>query len=131
MTESNRNQDDALILAIDSGTQSVRALLFNLQGNLVARAKVNLEPLSSPEPGWAEQDVAEVWHSLCRACHQLWSEIGDQKQRIAGLAVTSQRGTIVNIDDQGEPLHRQSAGWTNAAQANCRQSAGAGTSCSK
>lgn len=116
MSEPNRNQEDALILAIDSGTQSVRALLFDLQGNLVAREKVDLEPLRSPEPGWAEQDVDEVWRKVCEACQQLWIEIGDQKQKIAGLAVTSQRGTIVNIDDQGEPL-RPAISWLDQRRA--------------
>jgi len=101
---------DALILAIDSGTQSVRALLFDWRGNVVARAKVDLDPLSAPQPGWAEQDVNQVWQALCQACQQLWSEIGNDRNRIAGLAVTSQRGTVVNLDRNGKPL-RPAISW--------------------
>ncbi len=42
------------ILAIDQGTQSVRALVFDLQGNLVAVSQVMLEPYFAAQPGWAE-----------------------------------------------------------------------------
>ena len=41
------------ILAIDSGTQSVRAMLFDLKGNLAARSRVPLEAYLSDHPGWA------------------------------------------------------------------------------
>ena len=43
-------------LAIDVGTQSVRAILFDPSGNLVAMGRVPIEPYVSPQPGWAEQD---------------------------------------------------------------------------
>lgn len=43
------------LLAIDNGTQSVRALLFDLQGNLIAKSRVPIEPYFSTEPGYAEQ----------------------------------------------------------------------------
>ena len=49
-------QNQAYILAIDSGTQSVRALIFDLRGNLVAGVRVPIEAYTSPRPGWAEQD---------------------------------------------------------------------------
>jgi sugar (pentulose or hexulose) kinase len=110
VTKTDPNKDDTLILAIDSGTQSVRALLFDLRGNMVARTRIDLEPLSSPEPGWAEQDVEAAWRHLCEACQQLWTEVGDLKKQIVGLAVTSQRGTVVNLDDQGKPL-RPAISW--------------------
>jgi len=45
------------LLAIDNGTQSVRAMIFDLQGNLVAKARVPIEPYTSSQPGWAEQDL--------------------------------------------------------------------------
>ncbi len=63
-----------LILAIDNGTQSVRALIFDRSGNLLARARVRLETYRSEEPGWAEQDPEYYWASLCQACQQLWTQ---------------------------------------------------------
>jgi sugar (pentulose or hexulose) kinase len=99
-----------LLLAIDNGTQSVRALVFDLQGNLLARSRVPLEPYVSPQPGWAEQDPDYYWRSLCEACQQLWHQAGATgkpsglKERIAGVALTTQRSTVVNVDKDGRPL---------------------------
>lgn len=49
--------DKNYLLAIDNGTQSVRALLFDLQGNLLGKGKVELEAYYSKHPGWAEHSV--------------------------------------------------------------------------
>lgn len=92
------------ILSIDNGTQSVRALIFDLRGNLVHKVKIPLEPYYSQEPGWAEQDADYYWKSLCRACRTLWQESPVPKDAIAGVAITTQRATIVNVDKDGQPL---------------------------
>jgi len=52
------------LLAIDCGTQSTRALIFDLQGNLVARSRVAIEPYYSTAPGLAEQDPEVFWKAL-------------------------------------------------------------------
>ncbi len=92
-----------LILALDCGTQSVRAILFDLRGNLLAKARVLLEPYFSPQPGWAEQHPEYYWDSLARACRELWQE-NDARDRLAGVALTCQRATVVNVDEEGRPL---------------------------
>ncbi|MGC8873740.1 MAG: FGGY-family carbohydrate kinase [Chloroflexia bacterium] len=92
-----------LILAIDNGTQSVRALLFDARGNLLARSRVPLQPYVSPEPGWAEQDPDYYWRSLCQACQALWAQ-GNWRERVAAVALTTQRSTVVNVDREGKPL---------------------------
>jgi sugar (pentulose or hexulose) kinase len=92
------------ILAIDNGTQSVRALLFDLEGQLVAKSLVPLEAYFSEEPGWAEQHPQYYWDSLCQACQQLWQKTELPKSAVAGVALTTQRSTVVNVDRQGEPL---------------------------
>jgi sugar (pentulose or hexulose) kinase len=93
-----------LILAIDNGTQSVRALVFDLHGKLVAKSQVMIDPYFSRQPGWAEQDPAYYWQSLCRACQELWQQGTVDKAALAGVTVTTQRGTMINVDRQGEPL---------------------------
>ena len=92
------------ILAIDNGTQSVRALLFDLKGNLVAKSRVPLEPYFSVQPGWAEQHPEYYWESLCQACQQLWQQTDLPKEAVAGVALTTQRATMVNVDREGQPL---------------------------
>ena len=92
------------LLAIDCGTQSVRALVFDLAGNLVAKARVPIEPYFSVQPGWAEQDPLLYWRSLCEACQRLWSEEKVPKEAVAGVALTTQRATVINLDETGRPL---------------------------
>jgi sugar (pentulose or hexulose) kinase len=93
-----------LILSIDNGTQSVRALLFDLRGQLIAKSRVEIESYFSEQPGWAEQRPAYFWESLCRACQQLWAQAGVSKEAIKGVALTTQRSTVVNVDQDGQPL---------------------------
>lgn len=99
-----------LILAIDNGTQSVRALAFDLRGNLLAKACIPLEPYVSPQPGWAEQDPDYYWTALSQACQQLWQQAeatGEPlslRERLAGVALTTQRSTVINVDAAGRPL---------------------------
>jgi sugar (pentulose or hexulose) kinase len=103
------NQKD-LILAIDNGTQSVRALLFDPQGSLLAKSRVPIEPYFSTAPGLAEQHPQVFWQALCQACQGLWAMLergevpGVSRQRIAGVALTTQRSTMINLDREGQPL---------------------------
>ncbi|MGI6250001.1 MAG: FGGY-family carbohydrate kinase [Anaerolineaceae bacterium] len=92
------------LLAIDNGTQSVRALLFDLQGNLIAKSRVPIEPYFSTEPGYAEQHPHVFWGAVCQACQLLWQQPDVHKEAIAGVSVTTQRSTLVNLDENGEPL---------------------------
>jgi len=100
----------ATILSIDNGTQSVRALLFDLQGNIVAKAQVHLEAYFSEHPGWAEHDPEDYWQAVCTACQRLWQENPGARDTVKGVAVTTQRGTVINLDAQGKPL-RPATTW--------------------
>lgn len=93
-----------LILAIDNGTQSVRALLFDPQGNLLAKSRVPIEPYTSSAPGLAEQQPEVFWDAVCQACQRLWSMPGADRQALAGVALTSQRSTMINLGADGQPL---------------------------
>jgi sugar (pentulose or hexulose) kinase len=93
-----------LILAIDNGTQSVRALIFDPLGNLVAKARIPIEPYYSTAPGLAEQRPQLFWEALCQACQAVWNVPGISKDRISGVTLTTQRSTVVNVDKNGNPL---------------------------
>jgi sugar (pentulose or hexulose) kinase len=93
-----------LILSIDNGTQSVRALVFDLQGRLLYKTRIPFKPYISREPGWAEHEANAYWTSLCQACQMLWNETGVAKEAIAGVALTTMRATMVNVDKNGKPL---------------------------
>jgi sugar (pentulose or hexulose) kinase len=66
--------DKDYLLTIDNGTQSVRALLFDLRGNLIAKTRVPLELYYSEHLGWAEQDPLYYCRSLREACQRLWAQ---------------------------------------------------------
>lgn len=92
------------LLAIDVGTQSTRAMIFDLNGNQIAITRVPIEPYFSTAPGLAEQDPQVFWNAICEACNRLWQEAGVDKENIAGVALTTQRSTLVNVDKEGKPL---------------------------
>ncbi|MCM0612148.1 FGGY-family carbohydrate kinase [Marinobacter sediminum] len=95
---------EPLILAIDNGTQSVRALLFDTQGNLVGKGKQEIEPYFSEHPGWAEQHPDYFWENVGKACRLLWESSEASPHQVAGVTVTTQRGTVINLDAEGRPL---------------------------
>lgn len=93
-----------LLLAIDQGTQSVRAMLFDLGGELVAKSQVHIEPYFSRQPGWAEQECSYFWDNLGSACQSLWATHPELRDRVAAVALTTQRASVVCLDDQLQPL---------------------------
>jgi len=93
------------LLAIDVGTQSARAIVFDAAGNLLAKTQEFFEPpYRSPQPGWAEQEVEVYWRALVRCCRRLWTESALRPEAIAGLALTTLRGSVVCADAQGRAL---------------------------
>jgi sugar (pentulose or hexulose) kinase len=97
-------QSKDLILAIDSGTQSLKALIFDPQGRLQAKAAVAFDPYFSEQPGWAEQRPPVFWEALVQACQTIWNRHRVDKDRLAAVALTTQRGSVVNVDADGNPL---------------------------
>ena len=95
---------DKHILAIDNGTQSVRALIFDLEGQLIAKKRVPIQPYYSVKPGWAEQDPDVFWQGVCQACQALWEMEGVDKASIVGVGLTTQRSTVINLDEHQQPL---------------------------
>lgn len=93
-----------LILAIDNGTQSLKALIFDAAGKLLAKEAVTFVPYFSKQPTWAEQDPEIFWQALVEACQRLWQHPDIDKDRVAGVALTTQRGSVVNVDKDGRPL---------------------------
>lgn len=107
-----------LLLAIDVGTQNVKALLFDPQGNLIDLARVPIiPPYVSPQPGWAEQDPLRYWEALSVACKNLWKQGKNSPESVAAVALTTQRATVVNLDAQGQPL-RPAILWLDQRRSN-------------
>lgn len=106
----------ARILAIDQGTQSTRALVFDQHGEMIARSQVPIEPYFSDAPGQAEQTAEYYWQSVCRACHLLWSENPGLDRELDAVTLTTQRSTVVCLDGQGRTL-RPAIVWLDQRRA--------------
>lgn len=106
----------AQLLAVDVGTQSVRAILFDPEGQLLAKAQIAIEPYVAAQPGWAEQDANTFWAAISQACRQLWEQ-GNDPGAVVAMALTCQRATTVCVDDAGEPL-RPAIVWLDQRRAH-------------
>jgi len=106
------------LLAIDIGTQSARVLVFNPKGHLLDMAKaIYHTPYNSPKPGYAEQDPNFYLKKLTEACSKLWIRKKVYPESINGICVTTQRGTVVNLDENNTPL-RPAITWLD--QRKCK-----------
>ena len=108
---------DSTLLALDCGTQSFRALLFSREGRLLEKVKIDYEPYTSPHPGWAEQDPDLYWCSLCDSVQALKLRAPEAFARIQAARLTTQRDTLVFVDEAGDPL-RPAILWLDTRKAN-------------
>lgn len=89
-----------LLLTIDFGTQSVRAVVFDSQGNVVSNGTVGLDPPQGTGFGIAEQDPQYLLRCLSDACTEALHE-RSVARRIGAVALASCRASVVAVDDQG------------------------------
>lgn len=106
---------EEFVLSIDSGTQSVRVIIFNKSGQIIAYEKSRIEPYFSVKPGYAEQDPEYYWESLKATTNKLLQDF-PEKDKIKGVSVTTQRGTVINLDQNGQPL-RPAIMWLDQRKA--------------
>lgn len=89
-----------LILALDQGTTSSRAILFNRDGQIIRTAQQEF-PQIYPKPSWVEHDPKAIWDSQLQVARQV---VGDSE--IAAIGITNQRETTIVWDrETGEPIY--------------------------
>jgi sugar (pentulose or hexulose) kinase len=111
---------DDLILAVDAGTQSIRAALVDQRGTILHLVKTPLQPYASPHPGWAEQDAEHYWEVLCKTTRELLAGGSALRGRIAAATLTTQRLTVVSVDADGVPL-RPAIVWLDERATDLRE----------
>jgi glycerol kinase len=90
------------ILAIDQGTTSTRAILFDARGAIHHIARIELRQIY-PQPGWVEHDPEEIWQSVVTTCRET---IAAANRPIAAIGITNQRETTVLWErSTGRPMH--------------------------
>ncbi len=92
------------ILALDQGTTSSRAILFDHGGRLCGSAQQEF-PQHFPTPGWVEHDATDIWESQLACARQVLRESGVSAGQVAGIGIANQRETTVVWDrNSGEPI---------------------------
>jgi len=94
----------SVVMALDSGTTSIRAILFDHDGEVVAAASQEF-PQIYPQPGWVEHNPLDIWNTQVTVAKQALSEAGRTAADVAAVGVTNQRETTVVWDRAtGEPV---------------------------
>jgi glycerol kinase len=107
---------ETYVIALDQGTTSSRAILFNRAGEIVSRAQHPFRQIY-PQPGWVEHDPMEIWATEKRALAEAVDASHVDPKRIAALGITNQRETTIVWDRRtGEPIY-------NAIVWQCRRTA--------
>ncbi len=93
------------VLAIDQGTTSTRAILFDADMNIAATAQEEF-PQHYPASGWVEHDPADLWGTTAGTCREVMERAGVRGGDIAAIGITNQRETVVVWEkDTGKPIH--------------------------
>lgn len=93
------------IMAIDEGTTSTRAIIFDHQGIKIAEEQQEF-PQYFPHPGWVEHNANEIWNAVLSTIASVFIHSGVQPDQIAGIGITNQRETTVIWDKKtGRPIH--------------------------
>ena len=92
------------VLALDQGTTSSRAIVFDQRGRIIATAQKEFRQIFS-QPGWVEHDAAEIWSTQLECAQSALRQAGASKGDVAAIGVTNQRETTVIWDRaNGAPI---------------------------
>src|SRR6195952_1542594 len=93
------------ILALDQGTTSSRAMVFDRQGNVVSVAQKEFGQIY-PQPGWVEHDPQEIWSTQAGVAAEAVTRAGLNGASIASIGITNQRETTIVWDrETGHPVY--------------------------
>lgn len=115
-----------LLLAIDQGTSSSRAMLFAADGSVTGQGQ-QLFDMQFPADGWVEQDPEVLWQTTLTAIRGALADAGCQPEDVTGIGITNQRETTLLWDRKtGECLHNAIVWQDRRTEARCRELTAAG-----
>ncbi len=95
-----------LLLSIDQGTTSTRAMLFEKNGATFAVSQQEFTQ-HYPQSGWVEHDAEEIWQSVVKVCQNVLKTAADHQRDVAAIGITNQRETTLIWDRKtGKPIHK-------------------------
>ena len=109
------------VMAIDQGTTSTRAILFNKQGEIHFTSQQEFTQYF-PEPGWVEHDANEIWSSVLSVIAGVLSKRNIQPDQIEAIGITNQRETTVVWDkNTGEPIYNAIVWQSRQSESICHE----------
>jgi xylulokinase len=93
-----------ILIGIDIGTTSTKAVAFDCQGRMLAEASQEY-PTSYPQPNWAEQNPDDWWQATCIVLNKLFAQNEIDAHAVAGVGISGQAPALVAVDKKGQPLH--------------------------
>jgi len=112
---------DEILLAIDQGTSSSRAMGFSLEGETLALEQQTFEQIY-PAPGWVEHDAEVIWATVLSTTRQLLRKLQDGHSRVAAIGITNQRETTILWDKRtGVPLFNAIVWQDRRTADRCRE----------
>ena len=109
------------ILALDQGTTSSRAILFDHAGNIVTVAQKEFKQ-HYPHPGWVEHDPEEIWSSQFSVMAEVMAKKSITTDQIAGIGITNQRETTIVWDrETGKPVYNAIVWQDRRTAEQCQQ----------
>ncbi len=109
-----------LILTFDCGTQSIRGLIFDQMGNILAKEQEYFEPYFSREPGYAEQKWEVYWNAFTTVSKRIHQKNPELIEMIEAVTTTTIRDTNICIDKDGNLL-RDVIVWMDQRKAKCEK----------
>ncbi|SCL44478.1 glycerol kinase [Micromonospora citrea] len=120
----NNAVSEGLVLAVDQGTTSTRALLVDADCRVVTAAQVEHRQ-HFPRPGWVEHDADEIWANTRTVIADALDRAGCGPAELAAVGITNQRETVVVWDRRsGRSIHRAIVWQDTRTEQSCRQLAG-------
>ena len=110
-------QDKQYVMALDAGTTSNRAIIFDNESHIVSVSQKEFTQYF-PKPGWVEHDANEIFHSMVEVMREALAQANMTASEISAIGITNQRETTVVWDkNTGDPVY-------NAIVWQCRRTSG-------
>src|SRR5512145_2267540 len=117
----NNHSMEHYILALDQGTTSSRAIVFDHKGNMVSVAQKEFTQIY-PQPGWVEHNPDEIWSTQAGVSFEALTRVGINSTQLAAIGITNQRETtIIWNRETGEPVYNAIVWQDRRTAAYCDQ----------
>ena len=108
--------NEGYVLVLDCGTQSMRCIVFDKQGEMLGLEKVKYPKYETNNIGFVEMNADIFWDSAVEAVNKFWQSKPEVMKQVVGITLASQRSTSVFVDKDGKPL-KNAISWMDQRKA--------------